>query len=74
MRSSSIIVRAEIYYFLSDAENVKANTQDRDNRELKQPRLQRQPERRQTKGLEIRAMAMHVSKSLYISLPSSTQQ
>ena len=43
--------------------------------ELKQPRRQRQQERRQTKGLMSRTIAVHVRyRSLYISLPSSTKQ
>ena len=42
---------------------------------LSKPRRQRQRERRQTKGLMGRTMAVHVRyKPLYISLPSSAKQ
>ena len=42
---------------------------------LSKPRRQRQRERRQTKGLMNRTMAVHVRyKSLYISLPFSAKQ
>ena len=42
---------------------------------LRKPRRQRQRERRETKGLMSRTIAVHVRyNSLYISLPSSTKQ
>ena len=42
---------------------------------LSKPRRQRQRERRQTKGLMSRTMAVHVRyESLYISLPFSAKQ
>ena len=42
---------------------------------LSKPRRRRQRERRQTKGLMSKTMAVHVRyKSLYISLPSSAKQ
>ena len=42
---------------------------------LRNPRRQRQRERRETKGLMSRTIAVHVRyNSLYISLPSSTKQ
>ena len=42
---------------------------------LSKPRRQRQRERRQTKGLMSRTIAVHVRyKSLYISLPFSAKQ
>ena len=42
---------------------------------LSKPRRQRRRERRQTKGLMSRTIAVHVRyKSLYISLPSSAKQ
>jgi len=42
---------------------------------LSKPRRQRQRERRQTKGLIRRTIAVHVRyKSLYISLPFSAKQ
>ena len=46
-----------------------------DIRELSKPQRQRQWERRQTKSLMSKAIAVHVRyKSLYISLPFSTKQ
>ena len=42
---------------------------------ISKPRRQRQRERRQTKGLISKTIAVHVHyKSLYISLPSSAKQ
>jgi len=42
---------------------------------LSKPRLRRQRERHQTKGLMSKTIAVHLRyKSLYISLPSSTKQ
>ena len=42
---------------------------------LRKPRRQRQRERRETKGLMSRTMAVHVRyKSMYISLPFSAKQ